>query len=156
MYGVINSTQIVDTARYVCEVLGNGANNKALDLLLETARAETSMGKTKDRSKNAGMGLTQVDKGTFVDILERVSFADSAVIQEKMNINLTWILWEDLRYNVLLAFLFTRLKYKKIPEEIPINLEGRAIYWKQFYNSYAKNAKGTVGHYLEANKRFLT
>lgn len=155
MYGVINPRQISDTVKYVCDILGNGKNNNASKLLLETAMAETALGKTRDLTKYAGMGLTQVDEGTFEDIKKRIRFEDVAIIKEKMGIDLSWVKWEDLRYNILLAFLFTRLKYKKIPAEIPTTMEQRAIYWKQHYNSYAENAKGSVGHYLEANKKRL-
>lgn len=155
MYGLVSKNQLLDTVKYVCDVLGHGANNNAVKLLLETANTETSLGKTKDTTKYAGMGITQIDKIGFDDILDRVSFSDVAIIKEKMGIELAWIKWEDLRYNILLAFLFTRLKYKKIPEEIPNRVEDRALYWKKHYNSYHPNAKGTVGHYLEANKRSI-
>jgi len=152
MYGLVSYRQLTDTVKAVCDVLGHGSNNNAVPLLMETAKAETHLGKTRDTTKYAGMGITQFDKIGFDDVLARVSFSDVAIIREKMGIELSWVKWEDLRYNILLAFLFTRLKYKKIPEAIPTTMEARAIYWKQHYNSYAKNAKGTVGHYLEANK----
>ena len=155
MYGVVSKKQLVDTVKYVCDVLGHGKNNNAVKLLLETAGAETSLGKVKDKTKYAGMGITQIDKIAFDDILERVSFSDVAIIKEQMGIELAWVEWNDLRYNILLAFLFTRLKYKKIPEEIPTKMQDRALYWKKHYNSYHPNAKGTTGHYLEANKKGL-
>ena len=153
MYGVVSKNQIMDTVNYVCDILGHGANNNAVSLLLETAKAETQMGRTKDNTKFAGIGLTQFDKTGLDDVLNRVSFADRAIIRDKMGIILEWVKWEDLRYNILLAFLFTRLKYKKIPEPIPTTMEARAMYWKAHYNSTA--GKGTVGHYLEANKSSL-
>lgn len=155
MYGLVSHRQLTDTVKVVCDVLGHGSNNNAIALLMETAKAETYLGRTKDTTKYAGMGITQVDKGTFDDILDRIKYDDVAIIKEKFNIELSWLRWEDLRYNILLAFLFTRLKYKKIPEAIPTTMEARALYWKQHYNSYAKNAKGTIGHYLEANKKQL-
>lgn len=155
MYGIVSKNQLLDTVKYVCDILGHGKNNNAVKLLLETAGAETSLGKTKDRTKYAGMGITQIDKIAFYDILDRVSFSDVAIIKEKMGITLSWIEWEDLRYNILLAFLFTRLKYKKITAEIPIKMQDRALYWKKHYNSYHPNAKGTLGHYMEANKRSI-
>lgn len=150
MYGVVSGRQIADTVKYVCDILGHGKNNNAQALLLETAKAETQLGKTKDTTKYAGMGLTQFDKIGFDDVIDRISLTDYATIKEKMGIELSWVKWEDLRYNILLAFLFTRLKYKKIPSEIPKSMESRAIYWKKYYNTYA--GKGTLRHYLEANR----
>ena len=73
MYGVINSKQLYDTAKYVCDILGHGANGKAVHILLETAAAETNLGKTKDTTKGAGTGLTQFDKLPFQDVKERSS-----------------------------------------------------------------------------------
>lgn len=64
-------------------------------------------------------------------------------------IDIELVEWEHLRYNPLLAMLFTRLKYKLIPELVPKSIEARARYWKMFYNS--KAGKGTVEHYLEVN-----
>lgn len=154
-YGVVSKNQILDTVNYVCDILGHGKNNNAVSLLMETARAETQLGRTKDKTKYAGMGLTQIDKIAFDDIIDRVSFKDVAIIKDKMQIELSWIKWEDLRYNILLAFIFTRLKYKKITAEIPTTMEARALYWKQHYNSYHPNAKGTLGHYMEANKKSM-
>ena len=155
MYGVINAKHLADTVIYVCDILGHGSNRNAVSMLLETAGAETKLGRFKDTTKYAGMGITQIDKIAFDDIKERVRFEDVAIIKDKMGINLDWVDWEDLRYNPLLCFIFTRLKYKKIPEPIPNNLYDRAIYWKTHYNSYHENAKGTIGHYLEANKKGL-
>lgn len=153
MYGLVSGNQLTDTVNIICKILGNGANNKANLMLLETARAETNLGKTTDTTKYAGMGITQIDQGTFFDIQDRISLSDKEKIKENLDIEIDWIKWEDLRYNILLAFLFARLKYKKIPEQIPKNVEGRALYWKKYYNSYDPNAKGTVGHYLDANKK---
>lgn len=155
MYGVINSTQLKDTAVYVCDILGHGKNKKAVNLLLETAAAETAKGTIKDRTKFAGIGLMQFDKVGFDDVKARIRFADAAIIKDKMDIVVEWVEWEDLRYNPLLSLLFTRLKYKKVVEEIPNSIEGRALYWKVWYNSYHPNAKGSISHYLEANKRHI-
>lgn len=46
--------------------------------------------------------------------------------------------------------LFTRLFYRLIPEAILETIEGRAKYWKKYYNTVL--GKGTVEHYLEMNR----
>ena len=153
MYGVVNATQIKDTVNYICSILGNGANNNACKLLLETAGAETALGKTRDLTIGAGQGICQFDRIGFDDVVERIKLSDYIIIQERMGIDIKLVRWEDLRYNVLLSFLFARLKYKKIPEEVPTTMEKRAIYWKKYYNSTL--GKGTLGHYLSANKKQL-
>jgi len=151
MYGLVNRHHLSDAIKEVCECLGNGANNNADKLLYETCGAETSHGNAKDKSKYAGMGITQIDKLPFQDILDRVQKSDKQKVKDYFNIDIDLVGWEHLRYNPLLGLIFTRLKYKKVPVVIPATLEDRAKYWKRYYNTYAKNAKGNIEHYMEAN-----
>lgn len=149
MYGLINETHLEDIAQSVCDCLGYGANYNADKLLLETAGAETLKGKLKDPTKYAGMGITQFDKMPFQDVKDRVRSIDKIKVNNYFDIDLDLVEWEHLRYNPLLAMIFTRLKYKKIKEVIPKSLSGRAMYWKDHYNTLL--GKGTVKHYIEAN-----
>ena len=148
-YGLINRNQLDDIVEAVCNCLGYGVNGNANVLLIETAGAETNKGTLKDESLGAGMGLTQFDKMPFQDVKDRVRTSDKFKILSDFDIDLDLVEWEDLRYNPLLALLFTRLKYKKIPDEIPKSMPLRAMYWKKHYNTEA--GKGTVEHYIKAN-----
>jgi len=152
MYGLLNETQLNQIALEVVNCLGNGANNKAISMILETAGAETNKGSYYDKTKFSGMGITQFDYSSFIDVIDRTRKENKDKILKYFDINIDWIKWEELRYNPLLSMIFTRLKYKLVTEEIPKNIEDRAKYWKRYYNSYAKNAKGTIEHYLEMNK----
>ena len=151
MYGLIKQEHLKDIALSVVNCLGNGTNNTALKLLMETAQAETGSGTIRDSSKLAGMGITQFDWVGFRDTLARTNNENKGKILDYFSIHIEWVTWEELRYNPLLSMIFTRLKYKLIPEEIPITLEGRATYWKKYYNS--EDGKGTIEHYLEMNKK---
>lgn len=154
-YGLLNQENLNDIVTKVVDCLGNGANNTAHDLLLETTGAETIRGTFYDATKGAGMGISQFDKMPFYDVKNRISRANKLKVFEYFGIHLDWVEWEDLRYNPLLAMIFTRLKYKLIKEEIPKDLLGRAKYWKKFYNTYHPNAKGTIEHYIESNRKFM-
>jgi len=147
MYGLVCDLKHI--AVEVCHCLGNGSNNTAVKLLIETAGAETGKGTINDRTKLAGMGITQFDWIGFTDVLDRTRKKDREKILEYFDINIDWVRWEDLRYNPLLAMIFTRLKYKLIPEAIPSDIKARAYYWKVYYNTEA--GKGTISHYLEMN-----
>jgi len=147
MYGLVCDLKHI--AVEVCQCLGNGANQTAVKLLIETAGAETGKGTIKDNTIEAGMGITQFDWIGFKDVLDRTREKDRDKILEYFDIDIDWIKWEDLRYNPLLAMIFTRLKYKLIPEAIPNALEARAKYWKKYYNTEA--GKGTPEHYLKMN-----
>jgi len=150
-YGLINRNHLDDIAEAVCDSLGYGSNENANILLIETAGAETNMGNLKDPSIYAGMGITQFDKMPFYDIKTRTRHSDKTKILFDFDIVIDLVEWEDLRYNPLLSLIFTRLKYKLIPDVIPATLELRADYWKKHYNT--KAGKGTVEHYMSANKR---
>ena len=152
-YGLVHKNDLEIIAIKVCECLGNGANGKAVDLLLETAGAETGRGLTKDLTLGAGMGITQIDKLPFQDIKDRCRKEDRVRIYDFFNIDIDLVEWEHLRYNPLLCMIFTRLKYKKIPNIIPTSLYDRADYWKIFYNT--EEGKGTVAHYIEENLKFV-
>jgi hypothetical protein len=125
-------------------------------MLLETAAAETGLGLLPDRTIHAGMGITQIDNGPpyfpFDDIKRR-SMGKRELIINQLGIDIELVEWEHLRYTPLLALLFTRLHYRLRPEPIPIEREGRAVYWKQFYNTEA--GKGTVEHYMRMCNRYL-
>lgn len=151
MYGLIHEEELEDITIAVCNCLGHGSNANATDLLLETAGAETGRGLVKDNTTLAGMGITQFDKLPFQDVKDRCSSEDKDKLIKFFNIDIELVEWEHLRYNPLLCMIFTRLKYKKIPEAIPTTLEGRANYWKQNYNSLA--GKGSVEHYIKANSQ---
>lgn len=152
-YGLLSQNQLREMALKVCECLGNGKNNTAYNLLLETAGAETVRGGFFDSTKGAGMGLTQFDKMPWHDTHNRTSKNIKILVFNYFGIYLDYLEWEDLRYNPLLAMICTRLKYRLIAEEIPISIEDRAKYWKKYYNS--ELGKGTIEHYLSANEKFL-
>lgn len=151
-YGLIMVEDIDFIADEVCRCLGKGSNGTAKNLLKETAGAETTHGQLKDLTEFAGMGLTQFDKLPFQDVKDRCRDTDKKEIKEYFDIDIDLVEWEHLRYNPLLALIFTRLKYKKIPNPIPTDMQGRAKYWKQFYNTEA--GKGTIKHYMSVNKRY--
>lgn len=153
-YGLIGGKkELENIARKVCDILGYGKNNVADKLLLETSGAETHFGTYKDPTTFAGMGITQFDKLPFYDIRDRKSktiIEGRKLLIQNLDIDISLVKWEDLRYNPLLSFIFTRLKYKLVPEIIPADLKGRARYWKDHYNS--KAGDGNIEHYLSVNR----
>lgn len=148
-YGLVRKQHLLDMAIVVCDVLGHG-NGNAVPMLIETAAAETLLGKYRDTTEYAaGTGITQVDKGTF-DWLQG-KYANRSVNKrciEVFNIDLGLVRYDELEHSPLLALIFARLRYRTVPEAIPSTIEGRARYWKKHYNSFHPNAKGTPEKYL--------
>ena len=123
-------------------------------MLLETACAETALGKYADPTPNgAGHGLCQFDQIGFDDVKARTRQKDKNLIYVGFGYDINNCQLSDLDNDPLLSFIFCRLKFKLRPEPIPKTVEGRARYWKQFYNTEA--GKGTVEHYLESARIHL-
>ncbi|WP_416305192.1 hypothetical protein [Neptunicella sp. SCSIO 80796] len=152
-YGLKSRDHAITLADVVAHRLGYGINGFAARLLLETACAETQLGTYPDSTPNSGHGLCQFDQIGFDDVKARTRQADISTIKLFFDVDITQCSIEQLDNNPLLSFIFCRLKYKLIPNEIPDYLLGRAKYWKYHYNTWA--GKGTVSHYLCSANRIL-
>lgn len=153
MYGLNNRAPLSVLAGMVTDVLGNGKNNTASNLLIETACAETQAGTFRDLTPNgAGRGVCQADEIGFIDVVERTRSKDKNLVLFQLGYDLNKIRHEDLNEDPLLALIICRLHYKLRPEEIPVSVVDRAIYWKRFYNT--KAGKGTPEHYLESVEKY--
>ncbi|MFY9088968.1 hypothetical protein [Arcobacter aquimarinus] len=150
-YGYIDKNHILEKAEKICDCIGHGLYGTAVEMIVETAVAETGLGQITDRTVGAGMGLTQFDELSFKDIKNRNMKLRPKILKE-LGVDLQLIEWDDLRYNDFLSLLFTRLFYRLKGDPIPKTIEERAKYWKLHYNT--EDGKGTVEHYLEMNRKF--
>ncbi len=151
-YGLTRQSQAYQMAKDVVTVLGGGKNAELL--LLETAMQETKLGTFRDPSKDgAGRGITQFDKIGIEDTVQRAKQSERDQVLEAFGIDIWMLDHDDLDFAPLPCFVLTRLKYKRIPEAIPSDVEGRAHYWKEHYNTFA--GKGTVDEYIINAKRVV-
>ncbi|WP_445364909.1 hypothetical protein ACJJJB_00110 (plasmid) [Microbulbifer sp. ANSA001] len=156
MYGTTRPSQVLEMARDVCDVLGHGDNNNAVDILLETAAQESWLGEYKDRhAHKLGVGLTQFDQIGFDDVKARTSRKVIELIDQEFGVDISAVELRELAYSPLLSLIFCRLKYRLVPTVIPKALEERAHYWKRHYNTYHPNAKGTPEEYVNNARRFV-
>nr|AKN37084.1 Phage protein [Vibrio cyclitrophicus]AKN38207.1 hypothetical protein [Vibrio splendidus] len=148
-YGLSSKTQLAEIAVLVCDVLGHGASKNAASLLIETCAAETLMGTARDTTLyGAGAGVSQVDKGTFEWLKEKYEGSSKAKrLKEVLNVDLSRVQYNELDFSPMLGLVFCRLRYMAVPDAIPKTMEGRADYWKRWYNS--ELGKGTPEEYLE-------
>jgi hypothetical protein len=86
----------------------------------------------------------------FRDTQERTNYARKDLIFKHWGLNVDKVELSDLKYSPLKSVIFARLYYLLIQSPIPTSLEGRANYWKMYYNT-AKGA-GTVTHYIKQAK----
>lgn len=147
-YGLTDKRHAIEIANRVCDVLGNGTYGVANLLILETACVETQLGGFLDPTPGyAGNGLCQHDKGPFYDVRTRTSERNRQKVLDAFGIDVRKVTWPSIQHSPLLAFIWCRLHYKLVPDEIPDIRSGRANYWKQFYNSNL--GKGTPEKYLK-------
>ena len=147
-YGLVNQAHALDMAQVICDVLGHGANGRAVQLMLETAAQETRLGFYRDPTPyRAGTGLCQIDEIAFHDIVARTNPRSRNLIREAFGIELGRLKYQELEFNPFLSLLFCRLHYLLVPAAIPVTLEDRAHYWKKYYNTVA--GKGTPEEYVE-------
>lgn len=150
-YGLMSNDGLKAMAYDICvELQGVGEyTTTSAFFLYEIAMAETKGGKTWDKSKYAGMGITQIDKIGFTDTIKRTPAKRKAKVLEKFGVDLDLCEWVELRHNPRLCLIITRLYLMLRPGNIPNTIEERAAMWKAQYNS--KAGKGTPKHYLIAN-----
>ena len=148
-YGLFDESYLNNISASVCDCLGYGVNGKADLLIYEICGAETGFCTIEDKTLGAGNGAFQHDKIPFEDNQSRYKQNDIIKIIDSFSINMEHIVWEDLKTDILIGAIATRLHFKPFKEEIPKDIVGRARYWKRYYNTEA--GAGTVKHYLEMN-----
>jgi hypothetical protein len=148
-YGFVTDEIAVEMSKKICDCIGHGKYHTAVEMIIETAVTETGLGRIKDVTDGAGIGITQFDKIPFIDVRDRCIRLKSK-IEKELGVDITKVNWDDLRYNIFLSLLFARLLYWLKGDPIPNTIEERAAYWKLHYNT--RLGKGTVEHYLEMNR----
>jgi hypothetical protein len=126
---------------------------EAREMIYRTGMAETGFRAIEQYGNGPAVGFFQVEPATINDTIENyVSYRPA--IKSKL-----WELGFDekdskirVMSSIALQVAFCRLKYRRDKHALPKcgDLEGQAEYWKRVYNSY--KGKGTVKHFIEANK----
>ena len=96
-YGLKSKIQAIMLATEVGAVLGNGAHNLGINLLLETAAAETCQGLYEDPTPGgADMGLCQIDYIGFRDIQRRTRPHIVKLIKKEFGYDIADVMHVDL------------------------------------------------------------
>lgn len=153
-YGLESISHALRLAEQVCAVLGHGHHQVAINMLLETAAAETHLGQYQDPTPNgAGHGLTQIDAIALKDVQARTRARHKQKIQNAFGLCLDELTLADLQSNPLAALVVTRCFYLLIADPIPPYLHQRAHYWKRHYNTAA--GKGTAAGYQQKTEQYF-
>lgn len=120
------------------------------DLIIATGNAESGF-RALEQNKGPAVGFFQIEPDTIDDVLDNYARYRPTVMQVLLEYGM--IQGEEhfsVMSNIALQVAFCRLCYRRVPDPIPNNLNDMAKYWKKFYNT--EKGKGTVKHFLDANK----
>jgi len=124
---------------------------EAVNLVYETGMAESGYRALVQKGGGPAVSFFQIEPATGRDIFNNyVEYRQTlveALIQfglDPMNLDFC------IKTNIAIAICMCRFHYRRVPSAIPKTKEGRAKYWKKYYNT--ELGKGSVEHYLEANK----
>ena len=129
----------------------------AADLVFETGVIETGY-RYIHQLRGPALGYWQMEPFTFRDMVDRVVPNNGLQPQiEALRLHKDVIDHKidsvELIYNPQLAAAMTRIFYRDKPGAIPSTLEGRANYWKKYYNTYL--GKGDPAEYVKRNQEYL-
>jgi len=160
-YGIATRQEIELFTGEVCAffddelIINDEHNQKYIDsynMLMETMCAETLLGNMPDTDDKQGMGLPQIDRIKYDDIIENCQ-EHNKKIWDKWQIDINLVTFESLKYNWKLSIIFERLGYKRIFEAFPSTREERSRYWKKYWNTY--KGVGKPSDFMERSERFL-
>tara|TARA_R110002167_G_scaffold148295_3_gene341202 strand:+ start:649 stop:3372 length:2724 start_codon:yes stop_codon:yes gene_type:complete len=150
----IEST-VEDKIEFFAEILGDQPNEVEFmkEVVWQESKNGTAAGTYELNSKGEGSyGVAQVDRSGFDQIQGKLTdpeskyFKVAETLKEATGLDLSTVKYEDLNDD-LLSVIYGRLYLAQITNEpIPDTVEGRAEYWKKYYNTSA--GKGTVKGYL--------
>ena len=161
---MINTTQLKDLIVRTLTHLGDKyASEESVQLVLETGLVESHYKYLKQLGDGPAKSFWQVEPATAVDNLvhflkhrkrlmakcSEASLVDLAHWQTNSE-----TLWADiLEKNIASGIIHCRIKYWRVPKRMPNTLEGRAEYWKKYYNS--EQGAGTEEKYIDMVKEYL-
>ena len=137
-------------AKKVCKELDMYSKD-SVDLIIATGNAETGYKHLEQMGGGPALGFFQIEKATIDDVIDNYARYRPQVMHVLLDLGM--IQGEEhfsVMSNIALQVAFCRLCYRRVPDPIPKNLKDMAQYWKKFYNT--PGGKGTVKHFLEANK----
>lgn len=160
LYGLTDRTHLVPMIAAICDTLGDFSDYQPFRacppamLVLETAAHETDLGRFADHGLySAGVGLCQFDPIGFADVVQRTPLALKRRVRDTFGVDLGQLQHRDLAFSPLLSLLFCRLFYRLKPGRIPDTLDGRAAYWKRWYNT--AEGKGTEAEFIADARRLV-
>jgi hypothetical protein len=160
---MISETQIRSLIKSTLEVLGDKyALEDAVQLCYEVGLVESRYKYIRQLGDGPAKSFWQVEPATAIDNCQHYLKHRKdmmAKCAEATHIDLMhWQtydekIWSDLlEKNIAAGIVHCRLKLWRVPKKMPNSLEGRAHYWKDYYNSSL--GAGSVEKYIDVVKEY--
>jgi len=135
-------------------VLGkiNMDSEEARAMIFATGKAESGF-RALEQMGGPAVGFFQVEPATIQDVWENYVFYRPEI---KTDLYALGFDDGDMKHSVMsnigLQVAFARLQYRRFKDPLPAadDKQAQAAYWKKFYNT--ELGRGTIEHFLEANK----
>lgn len=144
-YGINTDSELTAAIEYAVELFPYGANKDDLrNLLKETAIAESTYGSyIYDSKRGFGYGCFQFDPIGMKQAVQVATNKNAIGKIRALSLTLTplsmdtWreVYNNELQLKVTLQAILCRFYYLGVAAPIPSTIEGRAAYWKKYYNS---------------------
>ncbi len=151
-YGITSDMQVLANIEWVCDVFGKKNDNSDKVLLEKTIRHESHLGNYKDDSKEYGESVAQIDEPTYKWILEKLEnakyFDERELFKKHFGFPLSTLHYEDLRCIPRVGEFLCRMRYRFVPNAIPLDDLGMYKYYKKYWNGEdTENEKGGAATY---------
>lgn len=156
--------QIKDLVTKTCNQMGEKyASEDAINLVVATGIVESRYEYLKQMGTGPARSFWQVEAATAVDTLAHFlvhrpklmkKCASASFLDIKHWQNFDEKLWEEiLEKNIASGIIHCRLKYWRVPKRMPNSVEGKAEYWKKYYNT--EGGAGDPQHFIDAYRKWL-
>ena len=161
---MVSIKQIKSLIERTCMAMGKKfASKDAVELVLITGIVESRYEYLRQLGDGPARSFWQVEPATCVDNLVHylkhrksliVSCAEASRVDSKYWQVYDEDIWGDiLEKNIAAGIVHCRLKYWRVPKSVPNTIEGKADYWKKYYNT--EGGAGNPEHFVDAAKKWL-
>tara|TARA_R110000787_G_scaffold114544_1_gene224283 strand:+ start:771 stop:1259 length:489 start_codon:yes stop_codon:yes gene_type:complete len=161
---MISISQMKTLIENTCSILGDKYSSpEAVDLVLATGIVESRYEYIRQMGDGPARSFWQVEPATAVDTLAHFLVHRSQLMQKCAEASLVdlkyWQTYDEnvwaeiLEKNIAAGIIHCRLKYWRVPKPMPNTIEGKADYWKKYYNS--EGGAGNPEHFVESVKKYL-
>ena len=161
---MISINQMKSLIESTCSKLGDKYSSpEAVDLVLATGIVESRYEYIRQMGDGPARSFWQVEPATAVDTLAHFLVHRSQLMQKCAEASLVdlkyWQTYDEnvwaeiLEKNIAAGINHCRLKYWRVPKPMPNTIEGKADYWKKYYNS--EGGAGNPEHFVESVKKYL-